>query len=288
MLSSFFPPRQKPAPTTANLPELELSGPVLAECFKAMVHGCEALGGIERYIEALKLKHTLFHQAVSDSALDTMTEETFAGLCTFMGTVRRRVSSHLYGENFIAMKQALAPLLADMKTTADVDQRIAVFCACFPEDKKHRWVRDLAAEMLHNVDPQRYPLMTRWMWDRKSNTGVIREMWHGDEVDSNTLDVPDGHTTFVALRADLGGWLSENGVFQDTIYYVDLLCAQVYANYICAQGGTYLRADFASPQDPMQYSRRLLGLDGIKQGSSRTRLKAEDGASFAFDSKLLD
>jgi hypothetical protein len=288
MLSSFFPLRKAPAPAAANLPELDLSGPIIAESFKAMVHGCEALGGVERYIEALKLKHTLFREAVQDDGLDTMTEETFAGLCTFMATVRRRVSSHLYGPNFTAMKQHLAPLLANMRHTADVNDRIQVFCEQFPQDKKHRWVRDLAAEMLHNVDPERYPLMTRWMWDRTANTGVIREIWHGDDVDTSTLDVPDGYATFVSLRADLGGWLSENGVFQDTIYYVDLLCAQIYANYICAQGGTYLRADFASPQDPMQYSRRLLGLDGIKQGSSRTRLKAEDGASFAFDAKLLD
>lgn len=288
MLSSLFSSRNKPALITANLPELDLSGPVLAENFKAMVHGCEKLGGIERYIEALKLKHALFYQALGDDALTTMTEETFAGLCAFMGTVRRRISSHLHDENFETMKSAIAILLCTMKVTANADERITNFCQCFPQDKKHRWVRDLAAEILHNVDPQRYPLMTRWMWDRKANTGVIREIWHGDEVDTMTLKVPDGHATFVALRADLGGWLSENGVFQDTIYYVDLLCAQIYANYICAQGGTYLRADFASPQDPMQYSRRLLGLDGIKQSSSKTRLKAQDGISFAFDSQLLN
>jgi hypothetical protein len=288
MLSSLFNFREKSTPVTTSLPRLELSGPVLAESYQAMVHGCEALGGVERYVSALKLKHELFAQAAGEDAVQAITEETFAGLCAFMGTVRRRIATHLHGEKFIAMKKHLAELLADMKATNLVDQRVDVFCQHFPEDNKHRWVRDLAAEMLHNVDPHRYPLMTRWMWDRKANTGVIRELWHGEDVDGSTIELADGHTSFVALRADIGGWLSENGVYNDTIYYVDLLCAQIYANYICAQGGTYLRADFASPHDPMQYSRRLLGLDGIKQGSSRTRLKAEDGSSFAFDINLLE
>ncbi len=288
MLSSFFPSSNTPVPAPAQLPELELSGPVLADAFQAMITGCEPLGGVERYIHALKLKHTLFSEALNMGEIDLMTTETFAGLCTFMATVRRRVFDHLHGENFARMKTALAELLSDMKNTHSVDERIAEFCAQFPQDKKHRWVRDLAAEILHNVDPQRYPLMTRWMWDKTANTGVIRELWHGEDVDGSTIELDDGHATFVALRADIGGWLSQNGVYADTIYYVDLLCAQIYANYICAQGGTYLRADFSSPQDPMQYSRRLLGLDGVRQGSSKTRLKTESGASFTIDSNLLN
>ena len=55
--------------------------------------------------------------------------------------------------------------------------------------------------------------------------------------------------------------------------FVDLLCAQVYAGYVVEQGGSYLRADFASPYDPMQHTRRLLGLDGVDARSGRTRLK---------------
>ena len=39
------------------------------------------------------------------------------------------------------------------------------------------------------------------------------------------------------------------GVFRDMTFYVDLLCAQIYADYICEQGGAFLRTDFASEQD---------------------------------------
>jgi hypothetical protein len=78
------------------------------------------------------------------------------------------------------------------------------------------------------------------------------------------------------LREELAQYLSENGVYRDVMHYVDLLTAQIYANYIGEQGGQYLRTDFSSPQDPMLYTRRLLGLDGVDE-NGRTRLKAVDG-----------
>ncbi len=67
------------------------------------------------------------------------------------------------------------------------------------------------------------------------------------------------------------------------------MCAKIYADYIAAQGGVYLRADFSAPGDPMEHTRRLLGLDGVNADSGRTRLKAINGEAFVIDDKnLLD
>ena len=173
--------------------------------------------------------------------------------------------------------------------TATTDQRLADFCSGFPDDRKHRWVRDLGAEILHQTDPERYPLMCRWVWDKKANTGVIREIWFDDDIDNITLNVPDGYATYLVLREELSQFLSDNGVFRDVLWYVDLLCAKLYGDYIAAQGGIYLRADFSAPGDPMEHTRRLLGLDGVRAGSGRTRLKAIDGEAFVIeDGNLLD
>ena len=142
----------------------------------------------------------------------------------------------------------------------------------------------MAAEMLHNREPERFPLMNRWVWDAKANTGVIREIWHADDVDHITIRVGDGYGTFLMLREELShSFLSDNGFFRDILYYVDVLCAQVYANYICEQGGSYLRADFSAPEDPMQHTRRLLGLDGVRPGNGKTKLKSIDGEAFVLD-----
>ena len=65
----------------------------------------------------------------------------------------------------------------------------------------------------------------------------------------------------IAVREELAVFLSENGVFRDVTWYVDLLIAQVYADYVSEQGSVYLRADFNGPEDPLMHVRRLLGID---------------------------
>ena len=268
---------------------LELSGPVLSEALKSLLAGAEEHGGIERYAEALSLKSLMFRDALAGGRAQHMDIGAFMGLCTFMATVRRRIAPYLDGNGFARIKGAILDLLDGAEDTTTTDERWRRFCAAFPADKKHRWVRDLAAEILHNTDPERYPLMCRWVWDARANTGVIREIWHGPDVDHMTIPVPDGYDTFVALRQELAEYLTQNGVFKDVMHYVDLLSAQVYAGYIAAQGGSYLKADFTSEVDPMEHTRRILGLDGVKAGSARTRLRSIDGEAFVLDDvKLLD
>ena len=267
-------------------PVLDLSGDMLRAALQIMIAGAEDQGGIERYIDAVKLKSTMFRQALVENDVADIDLETFMGLCTFMATVRRRISEWLNEDAFAVMRVRIVELFDDDE---HVENRIGRFCDYFPNDKKHRWVRDLAAELLHNADPERVPLMNRWVWDRKSNTGVIREIWHGDDVDHITIPVADGYGTYVMLREEMSQFLSDNGFFRDVPFYVDVLCAQIYAQYICEQGGSYLRADFQAPEDPMQHTRRLLGLDGVQPGDGRTRLKAINGEAFVLDdSKTLN
>jgi len=266
-------------------PVLDLSGELLRAAMQSMVVGSEEHGGIERYIDAVKLKSTMFRQALVDNDVADLDLETFKGLCTFMATVRRRVAPHLNEEAFAAIRGHVVELFDEAE---HIDNRIGRFCDAFPQDKKHRWVRDLAAELLHNADPERVPLMTRWIWDAKANTGVIREIWHAEDIDRLTIRVADNYGTYIMLREELSQFLSDNGVFRDVLYYVDVLCAQIYAQYICEQGGSYLRADFTAPEDPMQHTRRLLGLDGVQPGDGRTRLKSIDGEAFVLDDKQLN
>ncbi len=201
-----------------------------------------------------------------------------------MPTVRRRIGPWLNEDSFVTLREALAGLFSD---AGSVDARISIFCERFPDDKAHRWVRDLAVEMLHSRDPERFPLMNRWVWDASANTGVLREIWHADNIDHITIPVADGYGTFLMLREELSRYLGDNGFFRGILCYVDVLCAQVYAQYICEQGGSYLRADFSAPEDPMQHTRRLLGLDGVRPGSRKTKLKSIDGEAFVLDDQIL-
>jgi hypothetical protein len=238
--------------------QLELSGPKLKLALEALVSRSEEEGGVEAYVEALKLKTAMFQQVLRDE----FQLREFRALCAHMSTVRRRIGQYAQPHWFEEMKKRIAGLFEDGR---EPDERMQRFCATFPDDREHRWVRDLAAELLHYAEPERYPLMTRWVWDARTNTGVLREIWHGDDVDGMTIDVPDGYATFLMLREELAQYLSANGVFRDVLLYVDVLTAQVYAGYIGERGGTYLRTDFATPEDPMLHVRRILGLDGVER-----------------------
>ena len=266
-------------------PVLDLSGELLRGAMQAMVTGSEEHGGIERYIDAVKLKSTMFRQALVENDVADLDLETFKGLCTFMATVRRRIGAWLNENSFGEIRGHIVELF---DAAEHIDDRIGRFCEQFPQDKKHRWVKDLAVELLHNADPERVPLMNRWVWDAKANTGVLREIWHAEDIDHITIRVADGYGTFMMLREELSQFLSENGVFRDVLHYVDVLCAQVYAQYICEQGGSYLRADFSAPEDPMQHTRRLLGLDGVQPGNGRTRLKSIEGEAFVLEDGQLN
>lgn len=286
---SLFASRKVPVPLAVEPPRLDLSGPILRHAFETLVAGSEKQGGVEQWIDALKLKSRMIQQAFSQGHPADLSLESFKSVCAFMSSVRRRVGPHLEQPAWSEMVEALVELLDREREALPVDARLAAFCARFPQDSKHRWVKDLAAEILHGMDPERYPLMCRWVWDRKANTGVIREIWFDDNIDNMTLDVPDGYDTYLILRQELSQFLSENGVFRDMTWYVDLLCAKVYGDYIAAQGGLYLRADFSAPEDPMLHTRRLLGLDGVSARSGRTRLKAINGEAFVIeDGNLLE
>lgn len=264
-------------------PVLHLSGPILARNLEQLITACENQGGVEALANAVKLKAALFQDVLGGGKSEELTLDMFEQLCPFMATCRRRVAKPLQALGFAHFQDAIVVLLDGADDATSADDRLAAFVDRFPAEKSYRWVRDLAAEILHHAMPERYPLMTKWVWDAKANTGVLREIWHGDNVDHMVIDVGDTHATFVMLREELSQFLADNGVFRDMLFYVDILQAYVYADYINAQGGTYLRTDFASEVDPLLHARRILGLDGVDRRTGRSRFKTIDGEGRMID-----
>jgi len=251
----------------ADRPVLHLNGPRLSRAFEALIDGAERAGGIEALAQAARAKSALFAEAFAPGGT-CPDEAEFRALCAFMAPVRRRVGPWLAANSYAALREAVGLLVADGRDTGTTDARIERFTARFPRDRAHRWVRDLAAEVLHNTWPELYPLMNRWVWDNGANTGVLREIWHAAD-DTASIDVADSYATFVVLREELAEFLSRNGVFRDVLAYVDMLSAQVYAEYVTTQGASFLRAEFNEPDDPLAHARRMLGLDGIERGLVR-------------------
>ena len=53
-------------PASPARPQLDLSGPRLRRALESLVEGADALGGVERYADALKLKSAVFREALGD------------------------------------------------------------------------------------------------------------------------------------------------------------------------------------------------------------------------------
>lgn len=268
----------------ASAPEstvLHLSGPRLRHAFDNLVQSAETTGGIERYVGALALKSSLFEELLSRSNADVLTQARFCDLVSFIAPARRRVGAWLAANDFNSMRRRVATLMEDLANIGTADSRLQAFVAAFPADREHRWVRDLGAEILHFAAPDLYPLMTRWIWDRRVGSGVLREIWHTEDAEEPAIEVDDGIAMYLALRDELAGFLGDNGVFRDLPFYIDLLCAHVYAGYVNDRGGHYLRADFCGDAaDGLAYTRRMLGLDAVDSESGRTRLKLVDGRAW--------
>ena len=267
---------------------LDLSGPRLRRAFENLAESAEATGGVERYVSALALKASLFQEVLGKGRVHEMSETDFCDIACFVAPVRRRISRWLAENRFDLMRGRISRLLEGWTDIGTCDARLDAFVEAFPADRDHRWIRDLGAEILHFAAPDHYPLMTRWIWDRKVGTGVLREIWFADDVDAVEIDVADGFETHAILRDELAGFLKDNGVFRDLPFYVDLLCAHIYAGYINDRGGQYLRPDFCGDRvDGMLHTRRMLGLDAVDTESGRTRLKLIDGSAYVLGTKPL-
>lgn len=312
--------------THAARPVLHLSGAKLRAALAALIKAAESVGGIERLVEAARLRAEVIAERMRDGRAAPLERTSFEEIVRFMPTVRRRIGPLIDRQGWSYVRAAMADLLGDAHVPGSADSRIAAFESalraserlrgphaptpgmlsmhvsdiplldpqingggtgretlpggCEPGPAREgtsraafdRFIRDLAAELLHATYPEHYPLMTRWMWDAQANTGVLREIWHdaasgSDDVDHIVIDVPDSHDTFLVLREELSLFLSDNGIFRDMLWYVDVLAAQIYGDYINAQGGAYLKTDFNSGAvDPLEHTRRILGLD-VRKGA---------------------
>lgn len=251
-------------------PVLDLSGPVLRRTLDSLVTAAESSGGVEAYVRGIGFKVAVFGTLLNEGRVRTLSEADFLGLCSFMPTVRRRVAPWLAAHGHAAMRDLLIRLI---EAPGETEARFGDFIACFPNDRHHRWVRDLAAEVLHFTAPDQVPLMTRWMWDSHTTTGVLREIWYEEGAPIDALGIPDRLPTFLALRDELEGFLRGHGFFRDLPLFQDLLCAHIYAGYINDRGSTYLKGDFAGGEDPMNHTRRLLGLDALDGDGLRIKVK---------------
>jgi hypothetical protein len=271
----------------ADLP-VPLDSGVFQRHFDALLAGVAQDGGADSYLAALAAKR----QAVAG-----LREELQAGSCgldaleaalALVFTARRKLYPALaaLGDGRVpGLMQELwfgsagagerLQQFVDAMPGADSGGREAVRAAA----KLRRAAWDFAAEMLHFGDVERYPLMTRWVWDQGTQSGALREFVRGGDA---MREVPFSNEPglFEGARRWIAEQLAAQGIYRDEALWVDLVQAQAYLAYFRSMTEGSLGADFGRGVPPHEQLKRLLGIDA-GPGMRTDRVKKQQSAAFA-------
>jgi hypothetical protein len=228
--------------------------------FKALLAAAEDRGGIEPWLGALGEKQRRLAVAMQEGNLARLIDMVFGA--------RRRLG-HLADHPALA---AAVVRLADEATP--LEARIGAIVAAAPssagsnrderraDGKLRRAAHDLAAEIVHFLDPVRVPLMTRWVWDRATMSGSLRELVPGGES-MRELPLENTPGTYEAARLWVQERVAAQGIYRDVHFWADLVLAAAYGHYFRAMTGGTLGADFERSTHPSEQITGLLGIDRI-------------------------
>ncbi|MDA8364777.1 MAG: hypothetical protein M0Z84_13430 [Gammaproteobacteria bacterium] len=228
-------------------------------------------GGADPYLEALGAKSRLFQELLDPGPVEGLGRDGIETLLETVMPARKRLGAVFAQMDAHRLVSAVRELLYG---PADLEARMQGFVEALPasgDEKSSRKARragwDFAAELLHFRAPQRYPLMTRWVWDPSTLSGAVRELLPGGDA-RNDIPLGGAPGLYEAARVWVAQQMAEQGVYREPQFTVDLLFAHAYADYMRAlsSGMGLMNSDFGGRADPMEPVRKLLGIDGPRRG----------------------
>jgi len=239
-------------------------------------------GGIEVYLASLESKQRQFAELLDAGAIDRLDDPGLEALLEMVFTARRKLHPVIAEMGRPATVAALRELLHGRKPVAE---RMTGFVARLPiRDGEGREARaraarlrraahDFAAEALHFLDPLRYPLMARWVWDDSTSSGALREFVR-DPDQAHKLPLDNRPETFEAARSWMAGEIEAHGIYRDVPLWVDLVEAAAYTQYFRSMTGGVLGSDFSRTGGPEENLKKLLGIEPARRGGKSRVVKA--------------
>ena len=283
---------KKQAPATTTAPDAIAPADLAVQFDEArfrahmtsLLEAARADGGIERYIERLGVKQRRFGELLGTDAIGRLDEAGLEALLEMVFTARRKLYPVLAELGVAATVAALRELLHGR---APVGGRMTAFVSCLPirdgegregrarAARLRRSAHDLAAEALHFLDPVRYPLMARWVWDDATASGALREFVQNPD-EAHRLDLDTRPETFEAARVWLTGEIEAQGIYRDVPLWVDLVQASAYAHYFRSMTGGVLGSDFSRTGGPEENIKKLLGIEAGRRGGKSRVVRSEE------------
>ena len=254
----------------APLP-IELDKGLLNRSFYEVEEAFDGQQGLADLVSRLTEKTASFRRLLLEDE-QPLTNEQMEHLIEQMFTVRRRIWPVIQEQGAARIGEMMRDLLSGH---GDLRQRTIRFEEALPATgKAKRVIRDMGAEVLHFSDPERYPLMTRWVWDQGTVSGAVREFIRGGDY---LTHFPFGESPemFEGLRQWMREALSALGVYRDLPYVVDIILAHLYSQYVRAMAEGFLRSDFGGQTDFTEQIRKLLGVE-VHRRMGGSRIKRGD------------
>jgi hypothetical protein len=263
----------------AELP-VALDRGLFRQHFAKLLENVAQDGGIEGYLASLGAKQHAYAGMLERAGSDGLTLDDFEALLEPVFTARRRVFPAL---GALGAAQVTARVGELLRGNAPLAQRMQGFVDAMPgatgmdrdsiraAAKVRRAAWDFAAELVHFGDPEKYPLMSRWVWDQGTQSGALREFIGGSD---GVMEIPIANSpeSFEGARRWLAERIAEEGIYRDVHFWIDLVQAQAYTTYFrsVTEGG--LGADFGRGTPAHEQVKKLLGIDAPR-ADGRRRVK---------------
>ncbi len=192
-----------------------------------LTYGVNLTVDVDQLIELLNEKHLLFSQLLQEDSIDELQYTHLEKL------VNSNQSLNTYLES-IPLSVLRSQIKMLLHGEDELNQRMNLFMTYFgdvPSSKLENTIWNFMAELLHFFRPETYPLMSRWVWHEQVQKGVMKEFVLGKNGPCKEL-MGGQSVDFEAYRVWFAQQLGKKGFFQDIHYFIDLIYAQAYADYI--------------------------------------------------------
>ena len=214
----------------------------------------------------LEAKSAFFREALSREALPRLTPETYHSILVRIFSTRGKTRKTLQAFDFEEMRGRMMALLYGSDGIAVRFQGFVDYLGDLAENVRV----DLASELLHFTDPERYWLWTRWMWDPRTRTGALPLVTtvaydlQGDGAGEIYMKVGRA-VAFVHEVGEAAGFRKINR----NVFGTDVFLCSVYVIYAYTVLRMRMTQEFNKVMPGLsEFCRRLLGV--YKRGSRAT------------------
>jgi hypothetical protein len=206
----------------------------------------------------LEKKSLLFRQTLSKDKLLILSQEEFDLVLDKIFSIRRKKEKLFEHISFDNLKKAVYNLLYG---SDKINNRFQEFYDILGElDTTLKY--DMAGELLHFSNPEKYWLWSRWMWDPKNKTGAIPLVTsegfdlEGNEISETYMKVGKG-VAFVHSVAES----AEFQFINRSLFGTDVYLSCVYIIYAYTVLEMKMTKEFNEVMPGLtEFSRRLLGV----------------------------